>query len=244
MVQKGIYIYCISDSVDVSSFGKGGIESEEEEIFTIVYKDICAVVSYAEIKQYRPTRKNNLVHQGNIERVMEKYNVLPFRFGIVANNKEGIIKILDSKYQHFKDLLVKVDNRFEMGVKITHSNVEEVLSSISSSNPVIAELKREKRVVTGNLNMIIEVGKIIERELNTISLKYKDDIFEIISDFADESIANENLSNEMVLNASFLIGKDKEADFDKLINNLDKGYGNKLNFKCAGPFPPYNFVKI
>jgi hypothetical protein len=244
MAQKGLYMYCISDAADGSSFGKGGIENKEEEIFTVKYKDICVVVSYAEIKQYRPTRRNNLIHQGNIEKVMEQYNVLPFRFGIVANNIEGIMKMLEGKYGQFKDLLSKVNNRFEMGIKVTHSNVEEVLGSISNSNPIIAQLKREKRVVTGNLNMIIEVGKIIEKELNSISLKYKDDIFEKLSDFADESIANENLSNEMVLNASFLIGKDKEIAFDKLVNDLDIAYGNKLNFKCVGPFPPYNFVKI
>ncbi|MEI8216505.1 MAG: GvpL/GvpF family gas vesicle protein [Eubacteriales bacterium] len=244
MAQMGLYLYCITNAPEVSSFGRGGIENEDEEIFTIKYKDISAVVSNAEIKQYRPTRKNNLVHQGTIEKVMEKYPVLPFRFGIVADNEKGVVKMLESKYMSFKNLLDKVSNKFEMGVKVSHANVEEVLSSIADSNQVIEQLKREKTIVTGNLNLIIEVGKMIERELNAISLNYKDDIFDRLSAFADESIANENLSNEMVLNASFLIGKDMEEAFDKLIIELDAKYENKLNFKCTGPFPPYSFVNI
>ena len=244
MEQRGIYLYCIADAVDISSFGKGGIENEEGEIFTVIYKDICAVVSDAVIKQYRPTRKNNIIHEGVIEKVMVKHNVLPFRFGIVANSIDGTRKMLEEKYSHFKQLLGKVNNKFEMGIKVTFSDLKDVLCSVSDLNPVLAQLRREKRVVTGNQNMIVEVGKMIESELKIISLKYKDAIFEEISAFADESIANENISNEMVLNASFLIEKDKEEAFDKLINDLDAAYGNKLNFKCAGPFPPYNFVKI
>lgn len=245
VAQSGLYIYCIADiSVNNLTFGKGGIENEEGEIFTININDISAVVSQAEIKQYKPSRKNNLIHEKTIEMVMKDYNVLPFRFGIVANNREDVQKLLNEKYNYFKKLLKKVKNKFEMGVKVTYSNIKEALSSIGDSHPVIVQLKKEKRNVTGNQSIIIEVGKIIEQELNDISLKYKDSIYKSLSDFASESIINENLSAEMILNASFLIDMDKEQDFDSLVYRLDEEFKGKLNFKCAGPFPPFSFVKV
>lgn len=245
MAQRGLYIYCITDiPVDNLSFGKGGIENEEGELFTIKYRDISAIVSEAEIKQYKPTRKNNLVHEINIEKIMKNGNVLPFRFGVVAKNKGEILKLLEEKHGSFKELLKTVNNRFEMGVKVSYPNLKDVLSFIGETHPVIMQLKKEKRNVLGNQNMIIDVGRIIEQELNEISLRYKDNIYSKLSSFATKSIISENLSNEMILNASFLIEKNREKDFDSLVYKLDEENKGKLNFKCAGPFPPYGFVKL
>lgn len=245
MAQKGLYIYCITDiPVDNLSFGKGGVENEEGELFTINYRDISAIVSEAEIKQYKPTRKNNLVHEINIEKIMKDGNVLPFRFGVVANNKGEILKLLEEKYASFKELLKTVNNKFEIGVKVSYSNLKDILRSIGETHPVIIQLKKEKRNLIGNQNMIIDVGRIIEQELNEISLKYKDNIYSKLSSFATKSIISENLSNEMILNASFLMEKNREKDFDSLVCKLDEENEGKLNFKCAGPFPPYSFVKL
>lgn len=245
MAQKGLYIYCIADiAADHFSFGKGAIENEEGDIFTINYKDISAVVSEAEIKQYRPTRRNNLAHEINIEKVMKDRNVLPFRFGVVANNKEEILKLLKEKYDSFKELLMTINNKIEVGVKVSYQNIKDTLSLIGETHPTIVQLKKEKQNIAKNQNMIIDIGRIIEKELNDISLKYKDDIYNKLSSFAVKSVVNENLSNEMILNASFLIKKEKEKDFDNLINKLDEENEGKFNFKCAGPFPPYSFVKL
>jgi hypothetical protein len=245
VAQKGLYIYCIADIPnDNVSFGKGGIENEEGEIFTINYRDISAIVSEAEIKQYKPTRKNNLVHETNNEKIMNKWNVLPFRFGVVANNKDEILKLLKEKHGSFKELLKTVNNRFEIGVKVFYQNLKDVLSFIGETHPVIIKLKKEKQNLLKNQSMIIDVGRIIEQELNEISLKYKDNIYSKLSSFATKSIISENLSDEMILNASFLIEKNREKDFDSLVCKLDEENGGKLNFKYAGPFPPYSFVKL
>jgi hypothetical protein len=48
----------------------------------------------------------------------------------------------------------------------------------------------------------------------------------------------------MILNASFLIEKDREKEFEQMVHGLDEKYEGKLNFIFAGPFPPYSFVKF
>ena len=245
MAQRGLYIYCIADiSINDFSFGKGAIENDDGDIFTINYRDISAIVSEAEIKQYRPTRKNNFAHEMNIEKIMKNNNVLPFRFGVVANNKDEILKLLKEKYDSFNRLLKTISNRIEIGVKVSYPNMKDVLSFIGETNPSIVQLKKEKRNIAGNQNMIIDVGKIIEQELNEISIKCKDSIYNILSKFAAKSVISENISQEMILNASFLIEKDKENDFESLVHKLDEENEGKLNFKYAGPFPPYSFVKL
>jgi len=47
-----------------------------------------------------------------------------------------------------------------------------------------------------------------------------------------------------VLNASFLIGRARESDFQKEVFKLDSQYQGKVNFKYVGPLAPYNFVNV
>ena len=46
----------------------------------------------------------------------------------------------------------------------------------------------------------------------------------------------------MVLNAAVLIGRDEEARFDRLIDQLNGDHEDRLNFRCVGPLPPYSFA--
>jgi hypothetical protein len=39
-----------------------------------------------------------------------------------------------------------------------------------------------------------------------------------------------------------LIGRDEEPRFDRLIDQLDHDYGDRLDFRCVGPLPPYSFA--
>ncbi len=48
----------------------------------------------------------------------------------------------------------------------------------------------------------------------------------------------------MILNAAFLIDKDKQEIFDEQVNIVIDKYKEKLDFKYSGPWPPYNFVAM
>ncbi len=244
-MQKGLYIYCITD-MDKGGmlFCKGGIENIEGDVYKIQHRDIFAIVSEAEIKQFKPTRRNNMIHESIIEKAMENGSVLPFRFGVVANNNERIVNLLIERYDYFKILLEKVKGMIEVGVKVTYVNINDILKSIGDTNQHIVRLKQEKNNIAGNQAALIEAGKIIEKELNTVTMNYRDDIFERLMEFSEESVINDNLSNEMVMNASFLIPDEKESEFDEMLCELDENYEGKLYFKYSGPFPPYNFVNI
>ena len=48
----------------------------------------------------------------------------------------------------------------------------------------------------------------------------------------------------MIMNAAFLIERDREAEFDQKVKEIASKYEGKLSFKYTGPWPPYNFVHI
>jgi len=47
----------------------------------------------------------------------------------------------------------------------------------------------------------------------------------------------------MILNAAFLVSRDREADFDARVKEIAARSPN-LTFRYTGPWPPYNFVNI
>jgi hypothetical protein len=48
----------------------------------------------------------------------------------------------------------------------------------------------------------------------------------------------------MIINAAFLVEKEKEAEFDHQVQELSNKYGEKVNFKFVGTLPPFNFVNL
>jgi hypothetical protein len=46
------------------------------------------------------------------------------------------------------------------------------------------------------------------------------------------------------MNAAFLVGREKQDQFDQKVHEIGKRYEGKLSFKYTGPWPPYNFVTI
>jgi hypothetical protein len=47
----------------------------------------------------------------------------------------------------------------------------------------------------------------------------------------------------MILNAAFLVQRDREPAFDRRIKEIAAEF-ELLTFKYTGPWPPYNFVNI
>ena len=52
------------------------------------------------------------------------------------------------------------------------------------------------------------------------------------------------IGDKMIMNAAFLIELERESEFDAAVNRIAKNFGDRLNFKYTGPWPPYNFVNI
>ena len=48
----------------------------------------------------------------------------------------------------------------------------------------------------------------------------------------------------MIMNAAFLIERNRKAEFDQKVKEIASKYEDKLSFRYTGPWPPYNFVHI
>ena len=239
----GKYVYCIVQSEQSLLFGPLGIGSDPAEVHTVHYRDIAAVVSNTPMVVQDPTRDNVLAHQRVNETVMRDHTVIPMSFGTVFKTDDDIIELLRSAYDAFRDVLTKMEDKFEFGLKVLWDR-EQIIREIEEEDEDIRRLKGEISSQKGSTYFArMQYGRMIDAALQARSEHYVLQIFEALRGVSVASRSNKPIGDRMIMNAAFLVARDAEEGFDARVKDIGQRY-DKLTFKYTGPWPPYNFVNI
>src|SRR5436190_13530448 len=115
---KGKYVYCVIRSNKSLQFGLSAIAGEVGNVHTVNYKDLAAVVSDVPIGPLDSTRENVLAHEHVNEIVMRDHTVIPMSFGTIFKTREDALELLRSAHDAFDDVLSKMQNKLEFGLKV------------------------------------------------------------------------------------------------------------------------------
>ncbi|MEJ2704045.1 MAG: GvpL/GvpF family gas vesicle protein [Sedimentisphaerales bacterium] len=244
-LKEGKYIYCIIDSDQPQSFGPLGIGGRGDDLYTICFDDISAVVSDAPIKKYRVSRENSLTHERAIETAMTGHAALPVRFATVAEDRDKVKRILEREHDKFAEMLSNVKDKTELGLKavfkekVVYEDILEKYGNIRLLKERLATLSPE----TSHCQRV-QVGRMVEEALQREKQTIETEILDTLKPLAAEVKTNETYGELMIINAAFFVEKKNELDFDRQVQRLDERYGEKVTFKYVGPLPPFNFVDI
>jgi hypothetical protein len=72
----------------------------------------------------------------------------------------------------------------------------------------------------------------------------EDMILTTLSPFAVQFHASEIFGERMIVNAAFLVKREREPEMDAAIRTLDAQQTQRVLFRYVGPVPPYNFVNL
>jgi hypothetical protein len=240
---RGKYVYCVIRSEDPLRFGAIGLGTVPAEISTVHYKDIAAVVSDTPIEVLDATRENVLAHERVNEAVMRDHTVIPMSFGTVFKTRDDIIELLRGAYSAFIDVLLKMEDKVEFGLKVLWER-DEVVKQIEREDDDVRQLKGEISSQSGPTYFArVQYGRLVESALQARSERYVSEIFESLRDVAVASRANKPIGDKMIMNAAFLVSRDREQAFDAKVKAVGAKYAH-LTFRYTGPWPPYNFVNI
>ena len=241
--RSGKYVYCIIHTDDPRRFGPIGIGTEPTEVHTVNYKDIAAVVSDTPLEVYDPTRENVLAHERVNEVVMRDFTVIPMSFSTVFKTSEDIVELLRSAYDAFRDVLVKMQDKLEFGLKVLWEP-ETIIREIEKDDENLRLLRQEISSQKGSTYFArMQYGRLVDSLLQERSEKLVSEIIDTLSTVSVASRTNKPIGDKMILNGAFLVARDREPDFDAKVKEIDARYEN-LIFKYTGPWPPYNFVNI
>jgi len=246
MLGEGKYVYCIISGHEGRRFGPIGIGGRGDEVSTIFYRDLGAVISNVPMTKYVVDKESMIAHEKVIEEVMRDYTVLPVRFQTVAASADEIRSLLRKRYAEFMGLLRRVDNRVELGLKVLWRDMDSIFREIVEQNKDIATLiqkppakpsrqsKGGKRAVREAIESALQQKKAAEAE------KLLGPLRSIATDFC----LNGTHGDDMVMNAAFLVDKGWEREFDNRVEELATRYGDRMKFIYVGPAPPYSFVNV
>ena len=240
---RGKYVYCIIEAAETLRFGPVGIGADPSEVYTVHYKNLGAVVSDAPLEVLDSTRENVLAHERVNETVMREHTVIPMSFGTVFKTREDIIELLRSAAEAFGDVLNKMQNKLEFGLKVLWDR-DQAVREVESEDEDISRLKKEISGQKGPTYFArMQYGRLVDAALHARSERYVAAVLDELRDVSVASRINKPIGDKMIMNAAFLISRDQEQAFDAKVKSIASRF-DKLTFKYTGPWPPYNFVNI
>lgn len=243
--ETGIYIFCGIQTEEAESFGSFQLEGDTRETFTIHYDDAAMVAAEVPMKIYHPNKENLMIHQEIITRVMEQNDtVIPISFGNIFKSREDVKVLLKNLNPQFQEIFPKIRGKIEVGLKVIgkkHWMEERV-----QANPQVektAQKVQQKSKAAGFYERI-QLGDAAQKLITGLQKEVETDIFAPLETEAEAAAKNDPISETMLLNASFLIDRDKEAEFDNLVNEIHEKWKDYTEFNYTGPWPAYNFINI
>jgi hypothetical protein len=243
--QEGRYVYGMIEARDSMNFGRIAIGGAGEMVYTIHHGDIAAIVSKTALFIFDPTRENALAHEHVIETVMKSHTIIPMSFGTVFRTDDDIREVLKSIYPSLKDVLKQMEGKLEFGLKVTWDR-DRVVEELQREDQEIRRFQLEitRKHLQSTYFARMQLGRMIDKALVERSGQYVREIYDALRGVCVASRDIKPIGDKMIMNAAFLIQRQREADFDAAVNKIARKYGERLNFKYTGPWPPYNFVNI
>lgn len=239
------YLYCFFRGSEPEIFTSKGMGDRGDRVSSIHYRDLGLVMSASPESEYYNTRRNMMTHTKVLEEVMANRTILPIRFNTIAPEKKDVYKLLKRRYDELQGRLSEMDGKIEMGLKAlwyegivfeeilaTHSEIRKLRDSLQGKSPNATYYQR------------IRLGEMVEVALKQKLQNEEEEILSHLRPIVVKVRTNQLITDRMIVNAAFLVDREKEAELDAAIQELDAKMGQRILFRYVGPVPPYNFVNV
>ena len=252
----GRYVYCIAEAGEMLNFGDIGIN--DNEVYTIPYDSLCAIVHNCSAEPYSSDDKDVvrrwvISHQRVVEAALDRFGtVLPMSFDtIIRDTDEGsaednIRKWLVEEADDLNKKLDRVRGKEEYGVQVFWEP-NTIAGVISQTNQEIVKLEEEIKSKSKGLAYMYKkrLGELLKREMGKEAENYFKDFYHRIEDCVSEIKVEKTkteVDKQMLINLSCLVARGKTEPLSNELENINKLDGFSVRF--TGPWPPYSFVTV
>ncbi len=253
--QPARYIYGVADSGKRNNFGAIGLEGTK--VYTIPYKDICAVVHDCLDEPYKSEDEEVVkewlfTQQEVLDVVAEKFGVvLPMSFDMIIEGKNGsrsekmVAEWLEKSYDDFREKLIWLRNKQEFGVQVILDT--EVLSKklFETDEKLRIRKKEIDAKPEGIAYMEREILKdLVKEKIEEKADQYFREFYSIIKKCTEDIVIGKAKkvggNKQMLMNLSCLVKKDMVVELGKELEKIE----NKecISVRFSGPWAPYSFV--
>jgi len=253
--EKARYVYCIASAREEVSLGEIGIEGDE--VHTIPYRDICAVVHSCPAQPYQSDDQEVvkawvMTHQKVVDAAWERWStVLPLSFDTIIRGEaeksaeQNVKDWLKQEYEDIKRRIEKVRGKAEYGVQVFW-NPKLVAQDLTRTSPEMRNLEEEIKTKPKGLAYMYRqrLENLIKHEMETKANECFKNFYSRIRKHTDDVRVEKTKKAEpglqMIMNLSCLVYRDGYTELGEELGKINRMRGFVVRF--TGPWPPYSFV--
>lgn len=248
MAEK-LYMYVIIPGAERVTFDVPGVERPNGPVYTVPHQGVAAVVGASPRADYRGMTREEAVrcllgHQRVVETVMNRYPVLPVKFGTVLPDESWVRRLLLQGKDFFQATFERLAGHIQMEV-VALWDVQQVFKEIAEEEP-IARLKSEleRRPAKDTTSERVALGRMVRAALERRRLQVEAVLLSALREVASDLVINGLMDDGMVANAALLVDAKGREALDRRLPELDERFEGRLRLRCVGPLPPYSFATV
>ena len=211
----------------------------------VEHEDLLAVVSDAGEEPLRATAAGLKAHTRVLEALSAAATILPLRFGTVVTDDAAVVDaVLQPNAEHLHELLERLDGHVQLTVKVFNDE-DAVLRDVVETDKRVSRLWRKVKGVPAEAAYYdrIALGQEIARAVQERKIVTASPLFDALEALSAEAQAKEPKHELLVLDADFLVPRDRMDQFDAEVEALAKDRP-ELEFRYLGPMPAYSFADL
>lgn len=217
----------------------------EAAITPVEHADICALVTNVGEGDLTLRRESALAHTDTLQKAFQHGPVLPVRFGTVLPDAETLIsELLAPRSTALRARLEALEGMAEMQVKATYLE-EPLLRSIVGQDAQLARAAARIKQLPPEATHFERIN--LGEQINTRVQAHRwADSQRMLQELQPLSVAvnvREPMHERAVLNASFLVSRDRLEAFDAEVERLSQQDAERIQFRLIGPMPAHSFAE-
>jgi Gas vesicle synthesis protein GvpL/GvpF len=208
--------------------------------------EIAALASDIDPDALQMGREAMSAHARVLEDAVATGTVLPMRFGVVLADEAAVRReLLDGHGHELQTQLQALSGKVELRLRATYEE-DRLMREAVAQNPEILHLRDSLHGQPEDATYYarIQLGELVAAAVQRTREADADRIIGDLRPLAVAVEAGEPGHERVALNASFLVERERIAEFDTRVDEIGRAQAGRLRFKYTGPLPPHSFVEL
>lgn len=252
----GRYLYCLGDMGTELALGQIGLE--KSEVYTIAYKDLCAVVHDCSSQPYDSRDQQViegwlLAHENTVETAWQKFGtVLPFSFDTIVKGQDSVdaeerLKSwLERNYEPLRDKIKDLRGKAEYVVQVFW-DPKVAVQQLAALDEELRQLERKVTSRSGVRGRAYlqkqKLERVLKEEIKAQAEKFFNDFYGRIEKHTNRLQVEKTKrfdGKETIIKLACLVQNSKVEALENELKEIESLEG--FSVRLTGPWPPYSFV--
>jgi len=244
-----VLVYAILDSKQINDSISHGLDflssCSTVQLEFVTSSTLTAIVSSQPDNNSSNSRQEVLAYAGIVDKIFERYSILPMRYGSVVASCADVTALLEKNSESFLKVLNKIMHKEEYSLRLFFSHQHQ--GDLVHENSVNVTLSPPEILLGNTETKNYLLKKYQEHIVEEKRLKYIEKIQSAITEdlkkITDVVDFNKRATSGCIIDAVLLIERAAKNELLSLVAEMQSRYPEH-NVILTGPWPPYNFAQI